>query len=220
MKYHYLDMNAYKRKKHFEYFSTMAYPYVSVTVNVDITEFLTEIKQEKFSFFLSFCYCAAKAADSVPEFRQRIQENKIIEYDRCRTSHTVFLEDGTYCYCMLDYDKSFEEYLRYAVRTQENAKQEKSVEDKQEDLNELIFIFTLPWFSYTALNNPVPIPADSNPRITWGKYIKEDLKTVIPVTVQCNHALVDGVHISQFLEALKKELCKVTESVRKQEGNK
>ena len=54
MKYHYLDMNAYKRKKHFEYFSTMAYPYVSVTVNVDITEFLTEIKQEKFSFFLSF----------------------------------------------------------------------------------------------------------------------------------------------------------------------
>lgn len=121
---------------------------------------------------------------------------------------------------MLDYDKSFEEYLRYAVRTQENAKQEKSVEDKQEDLNELIFISTLPWFSYTALNNPVPIPADSNPRITWGKYIKEDLKTVIPVTVQCNHALVDGVHISQFLEALKKELCKVTESVRKQEGNK
>ena len=106
------------------------------------------------------------------------------------------------------------------MRTQENAKQEKSVEDKQEDLNELIFISTLPWFSYTALNNPVPIPADSNPRITWGKYIKEDLKTVIPVTVQCNHALVDGVHISQFLEALKKELCKVTESVRKQEGNK
>ncbi len=60
MKYHYLDMNAYKRKKHFEYFSTMAYPYVSVTVNVDITEFLTEIKQEKFSFFLFFAIVQRK----------------------------------------------------------------------------------------------------------------------------------------------------------------
>lgn len=215
MKYRYLDINTYKRRKHFEYFSHMAYPYVSVTVNIDITEFLSVIQERKLPFFLSFCYCIAKAANGVPEFRQRILENQIIEYTKCRTSHTVSLEDGTYCYCTLDCDKPFREYLIYAAQEQENSKQERSVEDKQEDLNELIFISTLPWFSYTALSNPVPIPADSNPRITWGKYSKEEFKTVIPVTVQCNHALVDGLHISEFLDALEKELDKVVESERK-----
>lgn len=44
MGYSYLNMDEYKRKKHFEYFSGMAYPYVSVTVNVDITEFLSAVK--------------------------------------------------------------------------------------------------------------------------------------------------------------------------------
>lgn len=215
MKYRYLDINTYKRRKHFEYFSYMAYPYVSVTVNIDITEFLSVIQERKLPFFLSFCYCIAKAANGVPEFRQRILENQIIEYTKCCTSHTVSLKDGTYCYCTLDCDKPFREYLIYAAQEQENAKQERSVEDKQEDLNELIFISTLPWFSYTALSNPVPIPADSNPRITWGKYSKEEFKTVIPVTVQCNHALVDGLHISEFLDALEKELDKVVESERK-----
>lgn len=215
MKYRYLDINTYKRRKHFEYFSHMPYPYVSVTVNIDITEFLSVIQERKLPFFLSFCYCIAKAANGVSEFRQRILENQIIEYTKCRTSHTVSLEDGTYCYCTLDCDKPFREYLIYAAQEQENAKQERSVEDKQEDLNELIFISTLPWFSYTALSNPVPIPADSNPRITWGKYSKEEFKTVIPVTVQCNHALVDGLHISEFLDALEKELDKVVESERK-----
>ena len=182
---------------------------------IDITEFLSVIQERKLPFFLSFCYCIAKAANAVPEFRQRILENQIIEYTKCRTSHTVSLEDGTYCYCTLDCDKPFREYLIYAAQEQEKAKQERSVEDKQEDLNELIFISTLPWFSYTALSNPVPIPADSNPRITWGKYSKEEFKTVIPVTVQCNHALVDGLHISEFLDALEKELDKVVESERK-----
>ena len=40
MNYKYIDMTTYKRKSHFEYFNSLAYPYVGVTANVDITELL------------------------------------------------------------------------------------------------------------------------------------------------------------------------------------
>ena len=70
MKYQYLDMNTYKRKKHFDYFNSLAYPYVGVTVNVTITDFLKKIKEKKLPFFLTFCYCISKAANEIPEFRQ------------------------------------------------------------------------------------------------------------------------------------------------------
>lgn len=206
MGYQYLDMNQYKRKSHFEYFSTLSFPYVGVTVNVDITELKTIVKEKKLPFFLTVCYCIARAANRVPEFRQRIIDHKIAEYEMCRTSHTVSLDDGTYCYCTLDCSQQFQEYLPYAIQAQEDAKEARNLEDDDTDMNELFFISTLPWISYTTMVNPVPIPADSNPRITWGRYFEQDSKILLPVSVLCNHALVDGFHISQFYEFLDQQI--------------
>ena len=59
MNYQILDLETYKRKSHFEYFSQLAYPYVGVTADVDITKFHAKIKEQRLPFFLSFCYCAA-----------------------------------------------------------------------------------------------------------------------------------------------------------------
>ena len=55
MNYRYIDMEAYKRKEHFEYFKSLAYPYVGVTVNVDITEFLEMVRAKVFSGGLLLC---------------------------------------------------------------------------------------------------------------------------------------------------------------------
>ena len=209
MDYKYLNMETYKRKNHFEYFNSLAFPYVGLTVNVDITDLLKTIKAKKLPFFLSICYCVSKAANRVPEFRQRILNNQIVEYDYCLTSHTLALNDGTYCYCDLDSNRSFEDYIRYAVNEQEKAKQRNSINEEADDILDKIFISTIPWVSYTALINPTPVPADSNPRITWGKYFIENEKVLLPVSVLCHHALVDGLHISKFYDFLNKEMAAV-----------
>lgn len=202
MNYKVVDMNVYKRKDHFAYFKSLANPYVGLTVQVDITKFIQVVKEKKLPFFLTFNYCVARAANSVPEFRQRIMNDGIVEYTDCKTSHTVALEDGTYCYCTLSTNMPFDEYLPYAIKAQEDAREARSTSDDEEDANELLFISSLPWLSYSALSNPTPSPADSNPRITWGKYRTQNGKVEMPVTVLCNHALVDGLHIAQFYQAL------------------
>lgn len=116
MQYKYLDMQTYKRKDHFAYFYKMAYPYVGMTVNVDVTDLIGRIKAEKF------------------------------------------------------------------------------------------FISTLPWIAYTALVQPTPVPADSNPRITWGKYFVQGDRVLLPVSVLCHHALVDGKHFADFYRMLEEEM--------------
>lgn len=208
MSYKYINMETYKRRSHFEYFNRLAYPYVGLTVNVDITELIKVIKAEKLPFFLTICYCVSKAANQISEFRQRIVDHKIVEYDYCRTSHTVALSDGTYCYCDLDSNGSFEDYISYAVKAQETAKQNKSIDE--EDAADKIFISTIPWVSYTALINPTPYPADSNPRITWGKYFSQNGRVLLPLSVLCHHALVDGLHISKFYELLNEQIGAIT----------
>lgn len=206
MNYRYLDMESYKRRQHFEYFNSLSYPYVGLTVNVDITDFIKRVKAESLPFFLTVCYCVSKAANGVPEFRQRILDNKIIEFDNCKTSHTVALEDGTYCYCTLDSNMSFTDFIPYAKQEQEAARQNHSITEEENDIYDKIFISTLPWISYTAFIQPVPIPADSNPRITWGKYVVQGDKTIMPVSVLCHHALVDGMHIANFYHLLDNHL--------------
>ena len=209
MQYKFIDLASYKRRAHFDYFSSLAYPYVGVTVQVDITGWLRRIKAQNLPFFLSLCYCATRAANSVPEFRQRILDGKIVEFDQCRTSYTVALEDGTFCYCVPENHEGFLEYLSGGVRAQEEAKKRRSIEEDPEEALGKFFISSLPWLSYTALVQPVPMPADSNPRITLGRYFLQDGRTLLPVSVLCHHALVDGAHIAAFYQALDRELAEV-----------
>lgn len=201
MDYKVLDMDKYSRRKHFDYFRSLAYPYVGMTVNVDITDFVRKTKEEGLPFFLSLCYCVAQAANGVPEFRQRIRDGSIIQYDWCQTSHTLALEDGSYCYCTLESNMSFREYLPRAVEAQKLASKERSLEDG-EDGDSLLFASSIPFISYTSLIQPVPCPADSNPRISWGKYFRQGDRLMLPITVLCHHALVDAIHISRFYATL------------------
>lgn len=206
MAYHWLDMEHFPRREHFAYFSSLAYPYVGTTANVDITDILKKIKGEKLPFFLTVCYCAARAANGVPELRQRIKDGKIIEFDRCRASHTVALEDGTFCYCTLEDEPNLRAYLDAGRRAQEAAKRQASIAEDPEEALEKFFVSSLPWLSYTALIQPVPSPADSNPRITFGKYFSQEGRILLPVSLLCNHALVDGIHIAAFYQAMEREL--------------
>lgn len=208
MDFRWIDMESFPRRKHFEYFSALAYPYVGTTANVDVTDALRVIKGEKLPFFLTVCYCAVRAANSVPELRQRIKEERIVEYDQCRASHTLALEDGTFCYCRLENRPSLEAYIAAGKAAQEEARQMRSIEDDDGSLS-LFFVSTLPWLSYTSLIQPVPMPADSNPRLTWGKYFTQEGRTLLPVSILCHHALVDGMHIAAFYHALERELAAV-----------
>ena len=104
----------------------------------------------------------------------------------------------------------FDAYLPCAAEAWERAKAASSIEDG-EDADSLLFFSSIPWMSFTSVIQPTPSPADSNPRITWGKYFRQDGKVLLPLAVLCNHALVDGLHISRFYSALDRELAELTD---------
>ena len=191
-----VDMSRESRRDQFAYFQTLSNPYVGVTVQVDVTELAVWCRERGTSFFLAVLYAAVRAANGVPELRRRIRGDQVVEYDRCPSSHTVALPDGTYCYCSLEVDRPFREFLPYAAAEQERVKAAPTLEDGEDG----------EWLSYTALTQPTPTPADSNPRITWGRWHRQEGRTLLPMTLLANHALVDGIHIARFYENLDREL--------------
>ena len=194
----YIDMETYPRKSHFEYFSSLAYPYVGFTANVDVTKPIRFAKEKGGSSFLAILYVAIQAANSVPELRQRVQDGKIVEFDFCNAGYTVALEDKTFCNCYTEGRMSIEEFFVDAKVRQEEAIKNPGFRNPKEDATGLIFTSCVPWVAFTQCIQPAPIPADYNPRIVFGRYIKENGRTLMPLHIQCNHALVDGYHLSEF----------------------
>ena len=194
-------MNAYARRAHFEYFLKMGYPYVGTTVEVDVTRLWQRAHEQGESFFLHMLYAAGRAANRVEALRQRIDGVGIVESARCHTSHTVMKADGTYAYCEADPALSWAAFYARAAQDQEAARLNGHIQE-QSDSRELIFVSCLPWLAYTALVQPVPSPADSNPRITWGRAVQRDGRRVMPVSLLAHHALADGRHIGDFYDAL------------------
>lgn len=193
-----IDMDNYPRRSHFEYFNSLAYPYMGMTANVDVTNLIRYAKEKGGSTFHAILWAAVKAVNSVPELRQRIVGGKIVEYEHCNAGYTVALEDHTFCNCYTESRMSLDAFFVDAAKRQEEAKKHPGFVNPDEEETGLIFTSCIPWLSFTQVIQPAPIPADCNPRIVFGKYIPEGERTLMPLHIQCNHALVDGFHVAEF----------------------
>ena len=193
-----IDLETYPRRSHFDYFRTMAFPYVGLTANVDVTNLLRYAKVHGGAGFHAILWTAAQAVNAVPELRQRIEQDQIVEYDHSNIGYTVAREDHTFCNCHVQTDMPLAQFLVDARQRQEEAKHHPGFFNPEEDDAALIFASCVPWVSFTQVVQPVPSPGDCNPRIVFGKYIVDGEKTLMPLHIQCNHALVDGYHIGEF----------------------
>ena len=206
MKYRRIDMDAYPRRAHFDYFRSLQNPMLGVTAEVDVTELRDFCKREGCSFYLAFMRVAARAANAVPQLRQRIRDGSIVEYDACGTSHVELREDETYGYCTLYHDMPWAEYLRSAEAARRRCRENPSIEEEDE-VEGLYFITSLPWLHYAQLIQPTAGGDESNPRISWGRFDQDWRgRWMMPVTLMAHHALVDGVHVAAFFRNVESEI--------------
>ena len=211
-----IDMNTYPRRAHFDYFRSLQNPMLGVTVDVDVTALQAFCKAESCSFYLAFMRCAARAANGVPQLRQRIRDGGIVEYDVCGTSHVELRADDTYGYCTLHHDRPFREYLEYAEAERLRCREAASIEE-DDDVEGLYFITSLPWLRYTQLIQPTAGGDESNPRISWGKYAADCRdRLMMPVTLLAHHALVDGLQVAQFYRNLDGEIADIALEIDRQ----
>lgn len=178
----------------------MTNPYLSVTAPCDITALRRLTQERGLPFFLTVLHCAINAANAVPELRQRIRGKDIVEYDRCLSSHTVALPNGTYCYCTLDWCAAARR-VSSGRAGRGRARQGAPSLDDGADPDELFFVSSLPWLTFSAISLPTPTPADSQSPHHLRQIHAGGDRVLLPVNLTANHALVDGLHLAAFFTA-------------------
>ena len=179
----------------------MNHPHFSLTVNVDITHFLQFIKEENQAFHPAMVWAVSHAANNVPQLKQRIRGEEVVEHDWVHPSFAVNTDESdVFSFCEVKYAESYADFMEAAALKIEQMRTNPSFEDDHER-DDYLFLSTIPWVSFTAIEHAMSYhPHDSVPRITWGKYFLEQQKWKMPLSVQAHHALVDGRHMGRFYQ--------------------
>ena len=191
------------RKKHFDFFNGMNHPHFNITANVDITLLLAFLKEHSLPTSFSLVYLLSRTANEIKEFRWRIRNDQVIEHNTVQPSFSVPTEESdVFSFCTVAYDKDPNAFIKEAFRVSQLMKTNPSIED-EEGRDDYLFMSAIPWISFTSMQHAMSYhPHDSVPRISWGKFFEQNGKTLMPLSVQVHHAIVDGKHVGQYFQCL------------------
>ena len=201
-----LNIDEWVRKDHFNFFKDFSDPFFGICTEIDCTTAYKKARELKVSFFLYYLHKSLKVANEIEEFKYRIKDGKIIVYDVVNASPTIKRKDNTFGFSYIDYIENFEEFLISAKISIEKAQNEKGLFPAIKNEN-VIHYSALPWIKFTSVKYPQNDPQnDSIPKIIFGKIIKRNGKMIMPICIHVNHALMDGFHLSKYLELFQKLL--------------
>lgn len=202
----YLDLANWPRRELFEFFIGYTNPYFNVCSRVDVTKLVELVRQRDLRISSAVHYFALRVANEIEPFRYRLKDEGVFVYDVIHGGTTVLLPNETFTYAYFDYQRDFEKF----VNDMSQAVNEVRAGDgrlRPTMRDDVIYHTTLPWISFTSFSHArTGGRGESIPRLVFGKFTKENERLMMPISVEVHHALVDGLHVGQYLSTLEEAL--------------
>ncbi|WP_372744791.1 CatA-like O-acetyltransferase [Lutibacter sp.] len=194
----------WKRKEQFEFFKDYEDPFFNITVNLEVTKLYNFCKKNKLSFSLACIYVALKSINEIPEFKLRINNNKVYIFDEVNIGSTVLNEDNTFSFCNFPIKPTIFEFDTSGEKVMEAHKKGVTLGAQENELG-IIHCSTLPWFTFTSVKHARKGDEKNKgiPKIVFGGLFTENDQRKIPFSVEVHHALLDGFHVSQLIAKMK-----------------
>lgn len=205
----YLDLETWARRDLFEFFRGFDKPYFNISTRVDVTKLLALLRvRSGVSVSLAYHYFALRAANEIEPFRYRLRDGRVIVHDVVHGGTTVLLANESFTFAYFDYQGDFNKFASEAGRA---VKQARTGNDPFQPTgrDDTVYFTALPWVSFTSFSHARNWgQEDSVPRIAFGKFVREKDRTLLPISVEVHHALMDGLHVGRFLTRMEEALSK------------
>lgn len=194
------------RKEYFDFFSKYDNPFFGLVTEIDCTKAYRKCKDQKLSFFSYYLHKSILAVNRIEELKYRINGKDVVKFEQIHASSTVGRADGTFGFSFVNFSEDFDVFDKELKQEIEEVQNTNGLR-----LNENVYRLdtihysTLPWHKFTGLTHARSFNnADSSPKITIGKAFTIEGKMMLPVSIDAHHGLVDGIHVSQFLNEFQK----------------
>lgn len=197
-----VDLSRWSRREHFEFFSGFDEPFFSIVADVDCTTAYNNAKRAGVRFFLWYLYRSLVAVNRIEAFRYRVMGDEVVCYDTIHASATVTREDKTFGFTFIEYSED-ETVFRANAEVEIAAVQAGTGLRMSEHTEQLdsIHYSAIPWINFRGLTHArhFSIPG-STPKISFGKFIDQHGRLMMPVSITVHHGLMDAWEVSQHLD--------------------
>ncbi len=194
------------RAEAFSLWMTSPMPMVTLTKTFNVTKMLKASKRRGIKFNTLLCWCIGKAASSIKEFYILPEKDKLFKYDSIAINVIVNNSKGGINSC----DIAFNDDIQQFVRDYDELTIQTINECKSSFIDNSMIIGTSAMIQ-TQLDSIVNQYTDKfcNPMVMWGKYRRNWVKTILPISFQFHHVQMDGGHGACFLEQLQQAINKL-----------
>ncbi len=194
------------RAEAFSLWMTSPMPMVTLTKTFNVSKLIKASKRKGLKFNALLCWCIGKAASNIKEFYILPEKDKLFKYDSIAINVIVNNCKGGINSC----DISFNNDIQQFVRDYDNLTIQAINECKSSFIDDCMIIGTSAMIQ-TQLDSIVNQYTDKfcNPMVMWGKYRRNWVKTILPISFQFHHVQMDGGHGAYFLEQLQQEINKL-----------
>ena len=205
-----IDMATWPRRGMYDYFSEVSNPFYSVTVQLDVTDLAAWAKREGLSFYYALVYLCTQAVNQTVAFRYYIREGQVVLLDRREPSFTD-LKPGAELFHIVTMPAG-EDIRAFCREARQKSRAQEVFLDMAAEAGPLIYFSCLPWVELTALTNERDFDRDDTvPRIAWGRYVEQNGRLKLGLSLEVNHRFIDGLHIGQFVHALERLIAALTD---------
>lgn len=195
-----IDTALWERREQYAFFTKFTEPFFGITVQVDCMMAYKKAKDNGDSFFLTYLYDALRATNEVEAFRYRIVDNEVYLYDEVHASPTINRPNGTFGFAYMNYYTDRGIFFTEAKKEIESVQSSNTLLPASNSEN-VLHISALPWLDFTSMSHARNFDfPDSCPKISFGKVVEENGCKRMAVSIHGHHALMDGYHVSQFVE--------------------
>lgn len=186
------------RRTTYEFFKDFADPFFNVTANVDVTHRYRSCRQNGYNFSLAVLYDSLAAANEIREFRIRSLNGQLVEFDRIHATHTILNDDDSFSFAYFEMQEDRSAFVANGIAAREHYRKLRTF-DVEADRIDLIYYSAIPWVSFTSIKHASRLDNSMTvPRIVFGKYFDQGDQLMMPVSVEANHSIMDGVHVGRF----------------------
>ena len=194
-----IDSQTWERAATFDFFRAFTEPFHGVCLRVDCTATHRYAKDRGVSVFLSLVHRALAAAQQVENFRTSIVDGEVWLYQQIHGGSVVDRPNGTIGFGYYRFHPGLDAFVHKAALEMERVRQRNDLE--RNPAQNLIRFSVLPWLDFSSISHARDFAQeDSAPRITFGKITEAEGQHTMPVSIHAHHALVDGLHVAQFVE--------------------
>ncbi len=196
-----IDLKTWKRAPVFQHFIQNMRCVMSLTVEMDITDFLAAVRGKQYSFYPAMMWVVSAAVNSREEFRLGYDDQGNVGiWDVVSPYYADFHpQDESFVKLVTEFYPDCQQFQQRFQADRQRYQHYRGFEQQAVPPN-TFDVSCLPWVHYQSFDLHVfDAGTYLAPVITWGKYTATATgRVTLPLSLNIHHAVADGYHLCRF----------------------